>query len=79
MERPTNKEIIDRMSDGRVEKVRSPQEVSARYRLRLQQYKELNESKNENREQKLMLYTEIKLLGWILGKPEKTIIRDMNS
>ncbi len=61
------------------EKMRSPQEVLARYNLSLQEYKALNESKVDNREQRLMLYTEIKLLGWTLGKAEKNVLKDLNA
>ena len=60
------------------EKMRHVQEVSARYKLRLNQYKELNISHSDNRDQRLMIYTEIKVLGWILGKPEKTVLKDIN-
>ena len=67
------------MLAGRPEKLRSPQEILARYNLRLQQYKELNAAHEDNREQRLMLYTEIKALAWILGKDEKTVIRAMNT
>ncbi|HCB93374.1 MAG TPA: hypothetical protein DEP57_06140 [Selenomonas sp.] len=63
----------------RVEKMRSPQEVLARYNLSLRDYKALNESKVDNREQRLMIYTEIKLLGWMLGKPEKNVLKDLNA
>lgn len=62
-----------------IEKVRSPQEILARYNLGLRDYKALNESKVDNREQRLMLYTEIKLLGWMLGKPEKNVLKDLNA
>lgn len=72
------KDIVESQST-RKEKMRSPQEVLARYNLRLQDYKALNESKVDNREQRLMLYTEIKLLGWTLGKAEKTVLRDINT
>ena len=74
----TNKDIIE-MQSTRKEKPRSPQELLARYNLKLQEYKALNESKVDNREQRLMLYTEIKLLGWALGKMEKTVLKDINA
>ena len=60
------------------EKMRHVQEVSARYKMRLNQYKELNESRSDNRDQRLMVYTEIKVLGWVLGKPEKLVLKDIN-
>lgn len=61
------------------ERMRTPQEVLARYNLSLQDYKALNESKVDNREQRLMIYTEIKLLGWMLGKAEKNVLKDLNA
>lgn len=60
------------------EKMRHVQEVSARYKLRLNQYKELNLSYSDNRDQRLMVYTEIKVLGWVLGKKEQTILKEIN-
>ena len=59
-------------------KMRHAQEVSARYQLRLKQYRELNESRSDNRDQRLMIYTEIKVLGWVLGMPEKNVLKDIN-
>lgn len=64
-----------------VDKVRSPQELMARYNLKRQQYKELkliSDNSPEKREQIAMLYAEAKVLGWALGKDEKTIIREIN-
>ena len=59
------------------EKMRHIQEIDARYKLRLNQYKELNISRSDNRDQRLMIYTEIKALGWVLGKKDKAIIKDI--
>ena len=36
-------------------------------------------SHDDNREQRLMLYSEIKALGWVLGKPEQEIIKELNT
>ena len=60
------------------ERMRHVQEVSARYKLRLNQYKELNMSRSDNRDQRLMVYTEIKVLGWVLGKKEKDVLKEVN-
>ncbi|MBR2179296.1 MAG: hypothetical protein IJ862_02730 [Selenomonadaceae bacterium] len=57
--------------------MRHVQEIDARYKLRLNQYKELNMSRSDNRDQRLMIYTEIKTLGWVLGKKEKAVIKDI--
>ena len=59
------------------ERVRSPQEILARYNQALMAYKELSFSSGDVRTQKLMTYNEIKVLGWVLGKREKTIIKEV--
>ena len=64
-------------SYSRRERVRSPQEITARYNQDLLAYKELCFASGDNREQKLQVYNEIKVLGWVLGKAEKNIIKDI--
>ncbi len=64
-------------SDSR-EKFRSVAEITARYNLACQKYKELRVCKQEFREQKVMLYAELKALGWVLGKSDQTITKDAN-
>ena len=59
------------------ERFRNPQEVLARYNRALMSYKELSFSTGDVRTQKLMTYNEIKVLGWVLGKAEKTVIKDV--
>ncbi|MBR6014383.1 MAG: hypothetical protein IK062_11505 [Selenomonadaceae bacterium] len=59
------------------ERPRSPQEVLARYNQALMAYKELCFTSGDVREQKLTTYNEIKILGWVLGKAEKNIIKDI--
>lgn len=64
-----------------IEKPRSAQEIMARYNLKRQQYKELkmaSDNSPEKREQVAMLYAEAKVLGWALGKTEKTVIQEIN-
>lgn len=58
--------------------LRSPQEILARYNQALMAYKELSVAPNELREQKITIYAEIKILGWVLGKPEKDVINDIS-
>ena len=70
------KELIESYTAPK-ERMRHVQEVDARYKLRLNQYKELNISRSDNRDQRLMIYTEIKTLGWVLGKKEKAVIKDI--
>lgn len=59
------------------EKMRSPQEVLARYNQALMAYQELSFSSGDVSNQKLTIYHEIKILGWVLGKAEKVIIKDI--
>ena len=70
------KELIESYTAPK-ERLRHIQEIDARYKLRLNQYKELNISRSDNRDQRLMIYTEIKTLGWVLGKKEKAVIKDI--
>lgn len=74
-----SQEIIESLSN--VPKVRSPAEILARYNLKRQEYKELkmmSDNSPEKREQLAMLYAEAKVLGWILGKTEKTVIGEIH-
>ena len=74
------KKLIIQQNNSQAEKMRSQAEIRARYQLDCQQYKSLkNNSDGNNQDHLLMLYTEIKLLGWVLGKTEQTVIRDANS
>ena len=59
------------------ERVRSPQEILARYNKALLTYRELSYASGDVRAQKLSIYEEIKVLGWVLGKREKTVIKDV--
>ncbi len=35
--------------------------------------------KQDNREQRLMLYAEIKVLGWCMGREESKVIKEINT
>ena len=69
-------EELEKYSRGR-ERPRSPQAVLARYNQALKKYQELSFSSGDVRTDKLLTYEEIKILGWVLGKAEKTIIKDV--
>ena len=58
---------------------RSDAEVLARYNLGRQQYKQLKLSRENNREQQQMLYAELKVLGWVLGKNERDVVMEINT
>ncbi|MBR5381931.1 MAG: hypothetical protein IK136_04855 [Oscillospiraceae bacterium] len=59
------------------DKLRSPAEVNARYVKGLAKYKELMRASEDHREQRIMLFNEIKALGWVLGKSDQTINNDL--
>ena len=59
-------------------KMRSPQEITAKYNQALETYKELCFKPQETNQLKLSTYAEIKILGWVLGKPERVIIKDIS-
>ena len=70
-------EAIEKYSQP-IERVRSPQEILARYNKALNTYKELSYSSDDDvYRQKLAVYAEIKILGWALGKQEKNVIKDI--
>lgn len=58
-------------------KLRTLQEVTARYNLALDNYKKICFSSGDVRDQKIATHAEIKALGWVLGKPEKDVIKDI--
>lgn len=59
-------------------KLRSAQEINARYNLMLENYKKICFMSGDVREQKVATHAEIKTLGWVLGKLDKDIIKDIN-
>ena len=67
--------------NGRPEKMRSVQEITANYNLKLQQYHEIfrKNPTPETQEQKLTLYSEVKILGWVLGKSESQVYTDAHN
>ncbi|MCI6159431.1 MAG: hypothetical protein SOV43_09210 [Selenomonadaceae bacterium] len=71
------KGILHRVQGMQVERPRHIQEISARYRKDLAEYLTLMRAQKDNREQRQMLYAEIKALGWCIGRPEKKIVRDI--
>lgn len=71
-------EYTDRMHDATKEKMRSQAEVHARYAKALGQYIQLGKSQDNVREQRMMLFAEVKLLGWVLGKRDKDVANELN-
>ena len=58
-------------------RLRSVQEITACYNRALENYKKICFSSGDVRDQKIATHAEIKTLGWVLGKPEKNIIKDI--
>lgn len=59
-------------------KMRSMPEIHAKYQKCCQKYKELRGAGADFREQKVMIYAELKTLGWVLGKGDKQINQEAN-
>ena len=66
-------ELVRMHADAR-HRMRSEAEILARYNLGRQQYKQLKLS----REKQQMLYAELKVLGWILGRNERDVVMEIN-
>ena len=62
----------------RLERPRSPQQIVARYNQARQAYQQLMRAEHDSREQRVMLYAEIKALGWCMGREEAKVIREIN-
>ena len=71
-------EYTDKMHDASKERTRSRSEIQARYQKALDQYRQLLKSNENVKEQKLLVFNEIKLLGWVLGKRDKDVVKELN-
>ncbi len=71
-------EYTDKMHDASKERTRSRSEIQARYQKALDQYRQLLKSNENVKEQKLLVFNEIKLLGWVLGKRDKDVAKELN-
>ena len=74
----TLEELTDKMHDASKERTRSRSEIHARYLKALDQYRQLLKSNENVKEQKLLVFNEIKLLGWVLGKRDKDVAKELN-
>lgn len=58
---------------------RNTSEIIARYQQALERYGELMRiDDDKSREQRAMLYSEVKALGWVLCYNEKAVIQDIS-
>ena len=71
-------DLIRRHKETRPEKPRTVQAISARYYQAIGQYQQLMRADVDNREQRVMLYSEIKTLGWCMGRDEAKIVKEIN-
>ena len=74
----TLEELTDKMHDASKERTRSRSEIHARYLKALDQYRQLLKCNENVKEQKLLVFNEIKLLGWVLGKRDKDVAKELN-
>ena len=74
----TLEEYTDKMHDASKERTRSRSEIHARYLKAMDQYHQLLKSNENVQEQKLLVFNEIKLLGWVLGKRDKDVAKELN-
>ena len=74
----TLEELTDKMHDASKERTRSRSEIHDRYLKALDQYRQLLKSNENVKEQKLLVFNEIKLLGWVLGKRDKDVAKELN-
>ncbi|SFA89301.1 MULTISPECIES: hypothetical protein [Selenomonas] len=72
-------DLIRRHKEQRPEKPRTVQAILARYNQAISQYQDLMQAQVDNREQRVMLYSEIKTLGWCLGREEAKIVKEINT
>lgn len=59
------------------EKFRSPSEIVARYNQGLEKYHQLQSNPNTDRVHLQTLYSELKALGWVMGREEKKVISEI--
>lgn len=70
-------EEIRQVSLTHKERFRSPSEITAKYNLGLQKYHQLMSNPNTDRIHLQTLYSELKALGWVMGREEKTVIKEI--
>lgn len=66
-------------SEGHKHRPRSMSAVVAQYRKQCEQYAALSRQQKDPREQRIMLYAEIKALGWVMGKGDNDVARELDA
>ena len=72
-------EELVRMHSAGKKKMRREPEILARFKVGCTKYKQLKNSRENVREQQVMLYSELKVLGWVLGMNEQQVVMAINS
>lgn len=70
-------EAMRQISLTNKEKFRSPSEIVAKYNLGLEKYHQLQNNPNTDRVHLQALYSELKALGWVMGREEKKVIQEI--
>ena len=71
-------EFVEKAYDTSKERTRSRSEIHARYQKALELYRQLLKSNENVKEQKLLAFNEVKVLGWVLGKRDKDVANELN-
>ena len=71
------KENIEEIRTRKPFSLRRMTEVMAMYEKKILRYQELMSASNGNRQQRMEVYAEIKMLGWVLFKSEQDVQRDL--
>lgn len=70
-------DVIRQVTLTNNEKFRSAAEVMARYNLGLQKYHQLQANPKSDRIHLQTLYSELKALGWVMGRDEQRVIKEI--
>ncbi|BEU87475.1 hypothetical protein TAMA11512_09390 [Selenomonas sp. TAMA-11512] len=73
----TEQEAIEAIRSQRPFKLRTMTEVMAQYEKKILKYQELMKSSDNNRQQRMEVYAEIRILGWVLYKTERQVQKDL--
>lgn len=72
-------EVMRQVTMTNKEKFRSPSEVMAKYNQGLEKYHQLQANPNTDRVHLQTLYSELKALGWVIGRDEKKVIMEITT
>lgn len=70
-------EVMSKVTLTNNEKFRSPAEIMARYNKGLETYHQLQANPSTEKSHLQVLYSELKVLGWVIGRDEKKVIKEI--